>query len=86
MRVVTLSSRVQPIMQLSSPCLPRLASCAAGDTRAQLLPSLARAGHGGWGRGLIRRLAPPSHIWPASFDQHRRCGLDPYYSGCGNVK
>ena len=66
-------------------CMGRLASCA-GDTRAQLLPSLARAGHGGWGRGLIRRLAPPSHIWPASFDQHRRCGLDPYYSGCGNVK
>ena len=66
-------------------CMGRLASCA-GDTRAQLLPSLARAGHGGWGRGLIRRLAPPSHIWPATFDQHRRCGLDPYYSGCGNVK
>jgi len=34
-------------------------------------------------RAYIRRLRPPSSLFPATFDQQRRCGLDPYYGGCG---
>merc|ERR1712117_724562 len=63
-----------------SSCTGRLVTC---DSQVSLLPSvISRSGHG-WRRGLIRRLSPPSYIWPASYDQHRRCGLDHFYSGCG---
>ena len=57
-------------------CRGRLVTCG----QSRLLPSLAR----GWGRsrGVIRRLAPPSYLWPTSYDLTRRCGLDPYYSHC----
>jgi len=36
-------------------------------------------------RAYIRRLRPPSNLFPATFDQQRRCSLDPYYGGCGNT-
>jgi len=35
-------------------------------------------------KAYIRRLRPPISLFPAQFDQQRRCGLDPYYGGCGN--
>jgi len=63
-------------------CAGRLISC---NRHATLLPSVARSGGYGFRRGLIRRLSPPSYIWPSSYNQHRRCGLDPYYSGCGET-
>lgn len=62
-------------------CTGRLITC---NSQATLLPSVARSGGYGWRRGLIRRLSPPSWIWPSSYDQHRRCGLDHFYSGCGS--
>ena len=63
-------------------CAGRLITC---NRHATLLPSVARSGGYGFRRGLIRRLSPPSYIWPSSYNQHRRCGLDPYYSGCGET-
>jgi len=89
------SSAVDSLMRNNTQCVSAaphrvLASCTGRlitcNSHAQLLPSALshRSGHGhGLRRGLIRRLSPPSYIWPASYDQHRRCGLDPYYSGCG---
>ena len=59
-------------------CSGRLVTCG------QVRPSLAR----GWGLGrrTIARLQPPSYLWPSSYDQHSRCGLDPYYSTCGRSR
>jgi len=34
-------------------------------------------------KAYIRRLRPPIALFPDQFDQQRRCGLDPYYGGCG---
>ena len=58
-------------------CSGRLVTCS----QTRLLPSLAR----GWAtsRSVVRRLSPPSYLWPSSYDLSRRCGLDPYYSSCG---
>merc|ERR1711892_1135404 len=34
-------------------------------------------------RAYIRRLRPPTNLFPATFNKQRRCGLDPYAGGCG---
>jgi len=58
-------------------CSGRLARCR----QSALLPSLVPGR--GLGRWVSRRLQPPSSLWPQSYSQHSRCGLDPYYSACG---
>lgn len=58
-------------------CSGRLSTCR----QPALLPSLIPGR--GLGRWVSRRLQPPSSLWPTSYSQHSRCGLDPYYSACG---
>ena len=60
-------------------CSGRLATCR----QPALLPALIPGR--GLGRWVSRRLQPPASLWPSSFSQHSRCGLDPYYSACAGA-